>query len=174
MNSNSSSTSISKSEFKRLLLIGIQIRNFFDELTNEPESIKDKFQEAVEEKYIKAFTFYAMKSGKAYAELEVTIDWNEYQKQINQGNLIVKTKSKEGILAPTKNIATRYKKYADTNGFTIIWQFSYADHVDVEKARKRFNTSPGNKIERATSSSDYVCRQYEVNELTELTYTMRI
>ena len=174
MYSNSSSNSISKSEFKRLILIGIQIRNLFDELTDEDESIKDEFQQAVEEKYIKSFTFYAMKSGKAYAELEVTIDWNEHQKQIDKGNLIIKTKSKDGILAPTKNVATRYKKYADTNGFTIIWYFSYADHVDIEKARKRFHTSPANRIERANPTSDYVSRPFQVGDLTELTYTMNI
>lgn len=174
MYSYSSSNSVSKSEFKRLVLIGIQIRNFFDELTDEDESVKDKYQQAVEEKYIKSFIFYAVKSGKSYAELEVTIDWNEHQRQIDRGNLIIKTKSKDGILAPTKNVATRYKRYADTNGFTIIWRFSYADHVDVEKASKRFNTSPAKKIERADPSSDYESRPFQAGDLTELTYTMRI
>lgn len=174
MYSNSSSNSISKSEFKRLILIGIQIRNLFDELTDENESVKNKYQQAVEEKYIKSFTFYAVKSGKSYAELEVTIDWNEHQKQIDEGNLIIKTKSKDGILAPTKNIATRYKRYAESNGFTIIWQFSYADHVDIVKARKRFQTSPANVIRRADQSSDYESRPFQVGDLTELTYTMRI
>lgn len=173
-NSSSNSDSISKSEFKRLILIGIQIRNFFDELTDEDESTKDKFQRAVEEKYIKSFTFYAMKSGKSYAELEVTIDWSEYQRQIDKGKLIIKVKSKDGILAPTKNVVARFKSYADTNGFTIIWQFSYADHVNIEKARKRFNTSPANKIEHADLSSDYESRPFQAGELTELTYTMRI
>ena len=155
-------------------MIGIQIRNFFDELTDEDESVKDKYQQAVEEKYIKSFTFYAMKSGKSYAELEVMIDWCEHQRQIDNGNLIIKTKSKDGILAPTKNIATRYKRYADTNGFTIDWQFSYANRVNVEKARKRFNTSPANKIERADPSSDYESRPFQVGDLTELTYVMKI
>lgn len=174
MYTNSSSNSISKSEFKRLILIGIQIRNFFDELTNEEDAIKDKYQQAVEEKYIKSFTFYAMKSGKSYAELEITIDWNEHQRQVDKGNLIIKTKSKDGILSPTKNVATRYKKYADTNGFEIVWQFSYADHINVEKARKRFNTIPASIIERAEPSSDYESRPFQVCDLTELTYTMRI
>lgn len=174
MYSNSNSNSISKSEFKRLILIGIQIRNFFDELTDENESVKDKYQQAVEEKYIKSFTFYAIKSGKSYAELEVMIDWNEHQRQIDEGNLIIKTKSKDGILAPTKNIATRYKKYAESNGFTIIWRLSYAEHVDIIKARKRFHTFPANIIERADPSSDYESRPFQAGDLTELTYTMRI
>ena len=174
MYSNSSSNSISKSEFKRLVLIGIQIRNIFDELTDEPESVKNKYQQAVEEKYIKSFTFYAMKSGKSYAELEVAIDWNEHQNQINRGNLIIKTKSKDGILSPTKNVATRYKRYAETNGFTIVWHFSYADHLNVEKARKRFNTSPANTIERADPSCDYESRPFQAGDLTEHTYIMRI
>ncbi len=174
MYSQSSSTSISKSEFKRLILIGIQIRNFFDELTDEDESVKNKFQKAVEEKYIKSFTFYATKSGKSYAELEVTIDWNEHQRQIDGGNIVIKTKSKDGILAPTKNVVTRYKEYADTNGFSIVWHFSYADHIDINEARKRFNTSPASIIERADPSSDYESRPFQVGDLTELTYTMRI
>lgn len=174
MYSNSKSNSISSSEFKRLILIGIQIKNFFDELTDETEKTKRKFQKAVEEKYIKSFTFYAMKSGKSYAELEITIDWNEYQKQIDKGNIIIKTKSKDGILAPTKNIVSRFKEYADTNGFTIKWQFSYSDHVDVHEARKKFNTSPASAIERADPSCDYECRPFQVGNLTELTYTMRI
>ncbi len=143
-------------------------------MTDESESTKDKYQKAVEEKYIKSFTFYAMKSGKAYAELEVAIDWNEYQNQIDRGNITIRTKSKDGILSPTKNIATRYKKYADTNRFTIEWQFKYADHVDVDKARKRFNTSPANTIERADPSCDYESRLFQAGDLTELTYTMKI
>ena len=53
MFSSSQSNSISSSEFKRLILIGIQIRNIFDELTDESEYIKDKYQQAVEEKLIK-------------------------------------------------------------------------------------------------------------------------
>ena len=174
MYSHSNSSSISKSEFKRLILIGIQIRNFFDELTDETETVKNKYQKAVEEKYIKSFTFYAIKSGKSYAELEIAIDWNEHQKQIDGGNIIIKTKSKDGILAPTKNVATRFREYADGNGFSIVWQFSYADHIDINKARKRFNTSPANKIERAAPSSDYESRLFHAGDLTELTYTMRI
>lgn len=174
MYSNSISSSSSRSEFKRLILIGVQIKNFFDELTDEDESTKEKFQKAVEEKYIKSFIFYAMKSGKSYAELEVTIDWDEHQQQIDRGNIIVKTKSQDGILAPTKNIAKRYKEYADTNGFTIIWRFCYADHVDIEKARKRLNSVPGDIIKRADPSSSYESRQFQAGDLTELTYTMRI
>ena len=40
-----------------------------------------------------------MKSGKSYAELEVMIDWYEHQRQIDNGNLIIKTKSKDSDLA---------------------------------------------------------------------------
>lgn len=174
MYSGSNSSSSSKSEFKRLMLIGIQIKNIFDELTDERESIKRKYQKAVEEKYIKTFTFYAMKSGKSYAELEVTIDWNEYQRQIDKGCLIIKTKSKDGILSPTKNVTTRFKEYAETNGFYIEWRFTYADHVNIKEARKKFNTSPGNVIQRADPYSDYESRPFSVGDLTELTYTMRI
>lgn len=174
MYSSSNSSSISKSEFKRLILIGIQIKNIFDELTDESESTKKKYQKAVEEKYIKRFIFYAMKSGKSYAELEIDIDWKEYQRQIERGCLIIKTKSKDGILSPTKNVATRFKEYAETNGFYIIWRFTYSDHVDVAKAHKKFNTSAAKNIQRAEPYSDYESRPFSVGNLTELTYTMRI
>ena len=87
MYSKSTSNSTSTSEFKRLILIGIQIRNIFDELTDENENTKNTFQKAVEEKYIKSFVFYAIKSGKSYAELEITIDWNEHQNQVKRISL---------------------------------------------------------------------------------------
>ena len=37
----SDSSSSSKSEFKRLILIGIQVKNMFDELTDETDEEKD-------------------------------------------------------------------------------------------------------------------------------------
>lgn len=86
----------------------------------------------------------------------------------------VKDEEKMSSLSPTKNVATRYKRYAETNGFTIVWHCSYADHVNVEKARKRFNTSPANTIERADPSCDYESRPFQAGDLTELTYIMRI
>lgn len=174
MYSKSTSNSTSNSEFKRLILIGIQIRNIFDELTDENENTKNTFQKAVEEKYIKSFVFYAIKSGKSYAELEITIDWNEHQNQIDRGNIVIKTKSQNGILSPTKNVVSRFKDYIITNGFDIEWHFSYSDHINVEQARKKLNSSPAKSIERAQQQSDYVSRDFQVGDLTELTYTMRI
>lgn len=174
MSSRSSSNSISKSEFKRRILIGIQVKNMFDELTDETEEEKEMWQNAVEEKYIKSFTFYAIKSGKAYAELEILIDWTEHQRQIDKGNIIIKTKSPDGVLAPTKNVARRFREYAKKNGFQIQWQLKYADHVNIEAARKKFNTSSAAEIERADNYNDYECREFDVGDLPELTYIMRL
>ena len=176
MPSRSSSDSSSKSvaEFKRLILIGIQVKDMFDELTDETEEEKEMWQKAVEEKYIKSFIFYAIKSGKAYAELEVVIDWTEHQRQIDRGNIIIKTKSPDGVLAPTKNVARRFREYANKNGFQIKWQLKYADHVNIEAARKKFNTSSGDRIERADNCDDYECREFDVGDLPELTYIMRL
>lgn len=174
MSSWSSSNSISKSEFKRLILIGIQVKNMFDELTDATEEEKEMWQNAVEEKYIKSFTFYAIKSGKAYAELEIVIDWTEHQRQIDKGNIIIKTKSPDGVLAPTKNVAGRFRKYAENNGFQIKWRLQYADHVNIEAARKKFNTSAAAEIERADNCDDYDCREFNVGDLPELTYIMRL
>ena len=171
-NSESQSTSVSKSEFKRLLLIGIQIRTFFDELTDESDEVKEKFITMVEEKYIKSFNFYAMKSGKAYAELDINIDWEEHQHQMDIGHLTIKTKSPDGILSPTKNVLQRFCAYVENNNFEIIWHFSYADHVNREEARKQFDTSSADKVEFC--EDDYECRQYDVMNLTELSYTVKI
>lgn len=170
----SDSSSSSKSEFKRLILIGIQVKNMFDELTDETDEEKALWQKAVEEKYIKSFTFYAIKSGKAYAELEIVIDWTENQRQIDKGNIIIKTKSPDGILAPTKNVASRFRDYVNNNGFQVRWRLRYADHVNIEEARKKFNTSAGSKIERADDCDDYECREFQVGDLPELTYIMRL
>ena len=135
-NSESKSASVSRTEFKRLLLIGIQIKNFFDELTDESDETKKKFIIMVEEKYIKCFKFYAMKSGKAYAELDINIDWDEHQHQMDIGNLTIKTKSPDGILSPTKNVLQRFCAYVENNNFEIIWHFAYADHINREEAQK--------------------------------------
>lgn len=172
MRSDSVSCSITTSEFKRLILIGIQIKNIFAELTDECDEEMDKWQQAVEEKYVESFTFYAMKSGKAYAELEVSIDWDEHQKQLERGNIKIRTKTPDGVLAPTKNIVRRFREYVENNDFTIKWRVTYAGHVDLEAARKRFGTSSGGKIARA--DDEYRSRDFTVGDLTELTYTMRI
>ena len=174
MSSRSSSNAISKSEFKRLILIGIQVRSMFDELTNETDEEKEKWQKAVEEKYIKSFIFYAMKSGKAYAELEIVIDWTEHQRQMDKGNIIIKTKSPDGVLAPTKNVARRFREYAENNGFQLEWYLRYADHVNIEAADKKFNTSTAARVERADNCDDYECREFDVGDLPELTYIMRL
>lgn len=173
MNSGSISSSISTSEFKRLILIGIQITNIFAELTDESDEKIEQWQRAVEEKYVQSFTFYAVKSGKAYAELEVSIDWEEHKRQIDRGNIIIKTKTPDGILAPTRNVVKRFHEYAENNGFTIHWRIRYADHVDITAARRKFGTSPGEKFDRA-DNADYISRDYVAGDLTELTYTMRI
>lgn len=166
--------SITKSEFKRLILVGIQISNIFSELTDEDDETIDMWQRAVEEKYVKSFTFYAMKSNKAYAELKVTIDWEEHERQINRGNIIIRTKAPDGVLAPTKNVVKRFREYVENNGFIIDWQLAYADHIDIEAARKKFGTSPGRKIVRAEDSDGYRSMDYTVEELEELTYTFTI
>ena len=172
--SSSNSSSIARAEFKRRILIGIQIKNMFDELTDESDEEKDMWQKAVEEKYIESFTFYAIKSGKAYAELKIVIDWTESQRQIDKGNIIIKTKSPDGILAPTKNVARRFRDYVNNNGFQIKWRLHYADHVDIEEARQKFNTSACSRIERADSCDDYECREFQVGDLPELTYIMKL
>ena len=171
-NSESKSTSVSKSEFKRLLLIGIQIKTFFDELTDESDEVKEKFITMVEGKYIKCFKFYAMKSGKAYAELDINIDWDEHQHQMDVGNLTIKTKSPDGILSPTKNVLQRFCAYIETNNFEIIWRFVYADHINREEVQKKFHTSPADQIEFC--EDDYESRQFNVGNLTELSYTIKI
>lgn len=174
MFSETTANSIAKSEFKRLMLIGIQIKNILDELADNDEECKKKYQKAVENKYIKSFIFYAMKSGKSYAELEVLIDWDEYQNQIDRGNIVIKTKSEDGILAPTKNIATRFREYADNNNFSIKWQFRYADGINRETANKMLGATAGDVIERADECCDFISKSYQVGELTELTYVMKI
>ena len=174
LNSSSNSTSASSSEFKRLILIGIQIRSLFDELTDESETVKNKYQDMVEKKYIKAFKFHAIKSGKSYAELEVAIDWGEHQRQLDNGHLIIKTRSRNGILSPTHNVAKRFREYSDNNGFKIVWVFTYADHVNIAEAQKRYNTSVATPIEPADLDSNYVSREFPAGDLTELTYIMRI
>lgn len=158
-----------KDRRKRLYYIGIQIKKFLDELTEEDELTKKRFRRAVEEKYIKSFIFYAMKSGKSYAELEVTIDWDEHRQQIDKGNIIVKTKSQDGIWTPTKNIAKRFKEYADKNGFAITWRFCYADHIDIKKARKRLDLVSGDVIKHADPSPSYESQQFQIDNFKPVT-----
>lgn len=73
---------------------------FLYDKNNFPYVLSDDIiKESVEEKYVKSFTFYAVKSGKAYAELEVSIDWEEHERQIDRGNIIIKAKTPDGVLA---------------------------------------------------------------------------
>ena len=76
------------------------------------------------------------------------------------------------MLPPTKNIASRFHKYADTNGFSIEWCLQYADNVNREKASKRLHTSPATEIEYAIDS-EYESRIFSAGDLTELTYIMK-
>ena len=62
----------------------------------------------------------------------------------------------------------------NNNGFQVRWRLRYADHVNIEEARKKFNTSAGSKIERADDCDDYECREFQVGDLPELTYIMRL
>lgn len=173
--SNSVSDSASMAEYKRLILIGIQIKNIFDViLTDVSEAVKEEWQKAVEKKHVKSFTFYAMKEGKIYAELEINIDWDEYQRQMDRGNIIIKTKSPNGVLPPTKNVASRFKEYADHNGFYIEWSITFSDNIDILEARKRYNTTPAQHRERAEDYGEFQRREYYADDLTELKYTLKI
>lgn len=173
--SNSVADSASIAEYKRLILIGIQIKNIFDIiLTNVSEQVKEKWQKAVEKKHVKSFTFYAMKEEKIYAELEVDIDWNEYQRQMDRGNIIVKTKSPNGVLPPTKNVASRFMEYVDRNGFYIDWVVAFSDNIDYKEAQKCYNTSPAQHRERAEDCGEFQCREYYADDLTELKYVLKI
>lgn len=174
MKATSNSTSNSVSTFKRLLLIGIQIRNIFDELTDENERTKDKYIKAIEKQYINSFTFYAMKSGKSYAELTVKIDWNEYQKQLGIGKTVITTKYPNGVLHPTKNIVTRYRDYVQNNGFSIEWCFTYADNIDIQKARKELGSVPAKKKIKAEDTLDMSEMIFELEELPEMSYKLSI
>lgn len=172
--SSAESSSISMTEFKRLILIGIQIHNIFNQLTNEDEETIKKYVGLVEKKQIESFTFYAMKAGKSYAELTVKIDWDEYECQMSAGKTIVKTKYSNGVLSPTKNIVNRFSDYVETNGFLIEWNFRYASNVDIEKARLENGTSQAQPKERAKDASDLMTQDYSIKELPEMTYKLGI
>lgn len=175
----SNSNSISKSEYKRLILIGLQIKEVFDVITNESEATKNKYVEAVENRYIKSFDFYAMKCGKAYAQLSVYIDWNEYDKQMSAGKAIIKTKYPNGVLPPTKNIVFRFANYVENNAFEVKWQFTYSDHVNVAEMRRKMGTSAADEIEKSDEFVDineYEERTFELGDygLSEMSYKIRI
>lgn len=172
--SSTESSSIAMTEFKRLILIGIQIHNIFDQLTDESDAIIQKYVDLVEKKYIESFTFHAMKSGKSYAELTVKINWNEYETQMSLGKTTVKTKYSDGVLSPSKNIVNRFCDYVKTNGFLIKWTFKYDSKIDIKKARLEHGTCAAQPIERAEEASDLITRDYSIRELPEMTYKLGI
>ena len=167
MNSWSSSTSGSYSEFDRINLITIQIGEALDVLTDASFETKSKYLDAVKKQEVNEFHFYAMRQGKAYAELTLSIDWDEYNRQLSLGNKVIKVKKKypKGVLPATSRHIHQFDEYVMNNGFAVKWRFNYSYHIRnnparVETVRKKLGASCGAAIVKADSFIKFENNEY--------------
>lgn len=184
MVSESKTKSISMSSYRRMFLITTQIGMALDELTELSESAKRKYIEAIEEKKICAFHFYAKKYDEVCAELSFHINWEEYDRQIEAGNEIVKIKAKynNGVLPPTNNYVQQFDKYIERNRFDLSCRFRYSKSVYDNNEDKFWNeklgASEGTPLKFSKDFEDWTTNSDEYNlggyGLSELSIKIKI
>lgn len=138
--------------YARLSLIKAQAKLALRRSLNyiSDETLKTVVDQGLDKKYIKQIDIYGVDEyGRCRAQLKLAIDWARHQIHIKEGREMVKVGERwlNKACVEVDEVTSVFREFVEDQDLDTIWQFTWADGIDIEKARKELGTSPATKPE---------------------------
>lgn len=109
------------------------------------ETLKTVFEQGLDKKYIKQIDIYGVDEyGMCRAQLKLIIDWTRHQIHIKEGREMLKVEERwlNEACIEVDEMSSLFREFVEDQDLDTIWQFTWADGIDIERARRELGTIP--------------------------------